>query len=59
MQVLDPMDQSVYSTSSSSINSTISFTFPIPDNQAGGLYKIVVQGSGMADAIRVVRIREY
>lgn len=59
LSILDARDLEIYSTSTSSVNSTLSFTFEIPDSQAGGQYKIVVKGSYFADAIRVIRIRDY
>jgi hypothetical protein len=59
MNILDTKDVQIYSTSSTAINSTVSFTWIIPDNLAGGEYKIVIQGQYIADAIRVIRIREY
>jgi uncharacterized protein YfaS (alpha-2-macroglobulin family) len=59
MTILDPTDSSVYSTSGFSTNSTISFTYVIPENQATGQFKVVIQGSNMADSIRIFRIRQY
>lgn len=57
MTILDPNDVQVYTTSSNTVNSTTSFTYVIPDNSAGGEYKILIQGSYMADAIQKFRIR--
>ena len=63
MNILDPNDISIYSTSTSALNSTLSFTYEIPESSdeksIGGEYKIVISGSNMADAVRVFRIREY
>jgi uncharacterized protein YfaS (alpha-2-macroglobulin family) len=59
MLILDPNDQQVFSTSSSTVNSTTSFTWQIPESAVGGEYKIVIQGSYMADSIRKVRVRQY
>jgi hypothetical protein len=59
MTILDTRDVQVYSTGSSAVNSTVAFTWIIPDNLQGGEYKIVISGSYIADAIKVVRIREY
>lgn len=41
------------------MNSTTSFTYQIPESAVGGEYKIVIQGSYMADAIMKFRIRQY
>ncbi len=59
MTILDTKDTQVYSTGSTAVNSTVAFTWIIPDNIQGGEYKIVISGSYIADAIRVIRIREY
>jgi len=42
MNILDTKDVQIYSTSSTAINSTVSFTWIIPDNLASGEYKIVI-----------------
>jgi uncharacterized protein YfaS (alpha-2-macroglobulin family) len=57
--ILDPNDQQVFSTSSNTVNSTTSFTWQIPESAVGGEYKIVIQGSYMADSIRKIRVRQY
>lgn len=59
LTILDPRDIQVFSTSSSSSNSTISFTYEIPEDQTGGEYKIVISGSYMPDTIQLFRIREF
>ena len=59
MTILDTNDLQIYSTSATAVNSTLSFTWIIPDNQPGGEYKIVIQGSYIADSIILVRIKEY
>lgn len=56
MTILDPLDKAIYSSSSSSSNSTCSFTYEIPESAGSGIYKIVIQGSGMADSIMPFRI---
>ena len=59
MLILDPNDQQVFSTSSNTVNSTTSFSWQIPESAVGGEYKIVIQGSYMADSIRKIRVRQY
>lgn len=59
LTVVDPLGLAVYSTSASASNSTVSFTYMIPDNLAGGEYQLRTSGGGIPEAIRVIRIRDY
>jgi len=63
MTILDPTDVAIFSTSTSSVNSTFSFTYDVPESNSdqiiSGEFKIVVAGSYMADSVRVFRVREY
>jgi hypothetical protein len=59
LNILDPTDVSIYSSSNYVLNGTTTFTYQIPEDQIGGEYKIVITGSYIADTIRIMNIRQY
>ncbi|CDW88298.1 a-macroglobulin complement component [Stylonychia lemnae] len=59
MTIIDPLGVAVYTTTAYSANSTVSFTYIIPENASGGEYQVRVSGGVVPESIRVVRIREY
>eukprot|EP00347_Sterkiella_histriomuscorum_P007254 403349667 len=59
MSVVNPLSESVHSTGASMQNSTVSFTYRIPEDAVGGEYQVRTSGAGIPESIRVVRIRQY
>eukprot|EP00347_Sterkiella_histriomuscorum_P004662 403359590 len=59
MAIVNPLGEAVYSSFSYMNNSTISFTYIVPENSASGEYQIRMSGGGIPESIRVIRIRQY
>ena len=59
MDILDPNDNVIYTTQTEAQESTVSFTYKIPESATGGQYLMKVSNYQMATVYQVLRVRSY
>jgi uncharacterized protein YfaS (alpha-2-macroglobulin family) len=59
MNVFDPKETQVFTDSGYAQNSTLSFTFKVPENAAGGQYKVSCGSYSIQNAFKTFRVQDY